>query len=65
MAKLLSAISAGQGGIENPVHVIIKERESHATNMFPETPTQTFKIPGPQVKVHGSLALRAFWSLPA
>jgi hypothetical protein len=28
MAKLLAALSAGQGGSGNPVHVIIKERES-------------------------------------
>ena len=27
MAKLLEALSAGQGGSGNPVHVIIKERE--------------------------------------
>jgi hypothetical protein len=28
MAKLLAALSAGQGGSGDPVHVIIKERES-------------------------------------
>ena len=28
MAKLLAALSAGQGGSGNPVHVVIKERES-------------------------------------
>ena len=28
MAKLLAALSAGQGGSGNPLHVIVKERES-------------------------------------
>ena len=28
MAKLLAALSSGQGGTANPVHVVIKERES-------------------------------------
>ena len=28
MAKLFAALSAGQGGSGNPVHVVIKERES-------------------------------------
>lgn len=28
MAKLLAALSSGQGGTGNPVHVVIKERES-------------------------------------
>ena len=28
MAKLLAALSVGQGGSGNPVHVVIKERES-------------------------------------
>ena len=28
MTKLLAALNAGQGGSGNPVHVIIKERES-------------------------------------
>lgn len=28
MAKLFTALSAGQGGSGNPVHVIVKERES-------------------------------------
>lgn len=28
MTKLLAALTAGQGGSGNPVHVIIKERES-------------------------------------
>jgi hypothetical protein len=28
MAKLLAALSAGQGGSGNPVHVVIKDRES-------------------------------------
>ena len=29
MTKLLAALTAGQGGSGNPVHVIIKERESY------------------------------------
>jgi ATP-dependent metalloprotease len=33
MVKLLAALSAGQGGNENPVHVIIKERESYVRPM--------------------------------
>lgn len=33
MAKLLAALSAGQGGSGSPVHVIIKERESQRVGL--------------------------------
>lgn len=58
MAKLLAALSAGQGGSGNPVHVIIKERESKWTVLV-------LPLPESQAKVHGSQALRASWSSPA
>jgi len=32
MVKLLAALSAGQGGSEHPVHVIIRERESYKSS---------------------------------
>jgi hypothetical protein len=58
MAKLLAALSAGQGGSGNPVHVIIKERESKGIVLV-------LLLPQSQAKVHGFQALRASWSLPA
>ena len=60
MTKLLAALTAGQGGSGNPVHVVVKERKS--PNGLLSARPLTLRS---QVKAHGFRALRAFWSLRA